>query len=238
MLKSILYPNAQTAFVWLSAIYLIFLLIIGKADAMTILFVYFLETLIIGVFNVFKMYFTISYGKKDSSGGGFAMIFFFMFHYGFFVAVQSIFAFALFSIEENGLFKEPFDIFENYWKILQLENIQYALPAIVIAHLGNFIFDFLKNDKYLKFEVQEIMFKPYVRIFIQQFVVIISFFFIVFGKAGILAAILLIGIRLIIDLCLDAIKENSEFLDYLSEKLANEKASKEEVKKQLINYTE
>ena len=41
-----------------------------------------------------------------------------------------------------------------------------------------------------------------------------------------------------IDLTLESIRENSEILDQLAEKLANEKASKEEVKKQLINFTE
>ena len=56
--------------------------------------------------------------------------------------------------------------------------------------------------------------------------------------AGIIAAFLLITFRLIIDLTLESIKENSSTLDFLSEKLANEKVSKEEIKKQLIIFTE
>ncbi len=113
------------------------------------------------------------------------------------------------------------------------------MPAIIFTHLGKFITNYVKNKKYEKFTANEIMFKPYVRIFIQQFVVILSFFFIVFGeRAGIITAILLIIFRLIIDLFLESIKENSQLLDTLSEKLANEKASKEEIKKQLIIFTE
>ena len=82
------------------------------------------------------------------------------------------------------------------------------------------------------------MFKPYVRICIQQFVVIIAFFFIVFGNVGVIAAILLILFRLLVDLVLESIRENAEMLEILSEKLANEKASKEEIKKQLMMFTE
>ena len=63
--------------------------------------------------------------------------------------------------------------------------------------------------------------------------------FIVFNKeAGIIATVLLICFRLVIDLIFESIKENSEMLQVLSEKLANENVSKEEVEKQLTTFTE
>ncbi|MGJ8743007.1 DUF6498-containing protein [Polaribacter sp.] len=239
MLKKILYPTPENAFIWLSSIYLLFLLYIGKATAMSILFAYFLETIIIGIFNALKMLGSLSYGKsKNIKSENYGLVLFFLIHYGFFIAIQSIFGFSLFGIEGNGIIKEPFNIIENYTAILNLEEIQYALPAIVFTHLGKFIVDYIKNEKYKVFTATEIMFKPYVRIFIQQFVVILSFFFIVFGEAGIIAAILLILFRLIIDLSLESIKENSATLNYISKKLSNEKVSEEEIKKQLIIFTE
>lgn len=234
MLKSIFYPTPQNAFIWLSSIYLFFLIYIDKVSPMTILFVYFLETIIIGIFNALKMFWSIQFGKHK----GFGIIFFFLFHYGFFVAIQSIFGFALFGMEDNSIIKEPFHIIENYANILQLEEIKYALPAIIFTHIGKFITDFIRNEKYKKFSPKQIMFKPYVRIFIQQFVVIVSFFFIVFGEAGVIAAILLILFRLIVDLVLESVKENSKSLEVLAKKLANEKASKDEIKKQLMHFTE
>ena len=236
MLKNIFYPTAQNAFIWISTIYLLVLLFLEKVNPMTILFVYFLETIVIGIFNALKMFWSITFDKSDKKS--YALILFFLFHYGFFVAIQSIFGFAIFSIADNALIKEPFYLIENYGKILALKDIKYALPAILIMHLGLFFTDYLKNKKYLKFSAQEIMFKPYVRIFVQQFVVILSFFFIVFAEAGMVAAILLIFFRLLIDLVLASVKENSKTLDILAEKMANEKASKEEIKKQLITMTE
>lgn len=234
MLKNIFYPTPENAFIWLTNIYLLFLLYLGKVSPIAILFVYFLETIIIGVFNTLKMFWSIQFGNSK----GYLLILFFIFHYGFFVAIQSIFGFAIFSINDNSFIKEPFNLIENYGAILQLEDIKYALPAIIFTHLGKFISDFIRNEKYLKFEAQEIMFKPYVRIFIQQFVVILSFFFVVFSSAGILAAILLILFRFILDLLFESIKEDSKTLDFLAEKLENDKASKEEIRKQLQIFTE
>ena len=131
MVRSIFYPTHQNAFVWLSTIYLLFLLYIDKATPISILFTYFLETIVIGVFNVLKMLWSILYGKSKSSG--YALILFFLIHYGIFVAIQSIFGFAIFGFEGKGIIKNPFDILDNYAAILQLENMQYAVPAIIFT---------------------------------------------------------------------------------------------------------
>ncbi|WP_146190716.1 DUF6498-containing protein [Polaribacter aquimarinus] len=236
MLKNIFYPNHQNRYIWLSSIYLLFILYLGKISPITVLFAYFLETIIIGFFNALKMFWSIRFGGHKT--GGYFLILFFLFHYGFFVGVQSVFGFSLFEMDSNSIFREPFQVLKNYQIILGLEEMKYAFPAIIFTHLGKFFSDFIKNEKYKKFLPTEIMFKPYVRIFIQQFVVILSFFFMVLGKAGIIAAILLILFRLFIDLFFEAIKENSLLLDTMSKKLANEKVSKEEIKKQLMHFTE
>ncbi|NJN50080.1 MAG: hypothetical protein HC798_02160, partial [Polaribacter sp.] len=158
--------------------------------------------------------------------------------YFFFVAIQSVFGFSIFSFGSNSLFKEPFFLLENYKIILSMKDVYLALPAIFFSNLGKFLFDFLKNQKYTDFTIDEMMFKPYVRIFIQQFVVIISMFFVVLSQNGIIAAIILIIIRWFIDLVLDAIKRNSKIFEYLSEKLANDKVDKKEVEKQLLLFSE
>jgi len=240
MLRSIFSLSRQNIYILVSSLYLLVLISLGKVSAMSILFVYFLETLIIGIFNALKMYYILRIGKKDDTSNpmGYGIILFFLVHYGFFVGIQSVFGFALFDMDGSSIFKEPFHILENYGIILSLEDVKYALPAIVLVYVGKFFTDFIRNKKYDVFNASEIMFKPYLRIVIQQFVVIISAFFIVFGKAGTIAAILLIILRFFIDLSLEAIKKDSKLLDVIAEKLANENESKEEIKKQLISFTE
>lgn len=241
MLKSIFFPSKQNIITWFVSIYLLTLLFMGKVSGLTILFIYFFETIIIGVFNVVKMFLIINIGKKHKKEKGsfrYGIILFFMFHYGFFVAIQSIFGFSMFAAEGSIAIKEPFHLLSNYYLLLSSEGIKFALPVIFFNHMSWFVTGFLREKKYDFFTAQEMMFKPYVRIFVQQFVVIISMFFIIIFKSGLIVGTLLIVIRLCIDLLLEGIKENSKFLDYAAEKLANEKASKEEIKKQLINYTE
>lgn len=241
MLRDLFKKSTQNFYIIASAIYLLALLFFGKASAMSILFVYFLETLVVGFFNVLKIFCTISFGAKEKSNSGtarYGLILFFIIHYGFFVAIQSIFGFALFGIKDKSLIKEPFYLIENYGTILSLEEVKYALPAIIFSYLGKFLNDFLANKKYNYFTAKEILFSPYLRIFIQQFVVLISFFFIVFSDAGAIAAILLIVFRLLVDLFLESIKKDSKTLNYAAKKLANKNASEEDIKKQLLSFTE
>lgn len=234
LLKNILLPKKENMFIWFSALYLLFFLFYGKISAIEILFAYFIETIIIGIFNALKMFCCAKYGNSK----GYGFIFFFLVHYGFFVAIQSIFGFALFSIGDTNLIKEPFQLVKNYTTIMSLSGILYALPALIFTQLGKLFFDFIANKKYMLFTTEEMLFKPYMRIVIQQFVVLFAFFFMVFSNAGLIAAVLLILFRCFIDLVFEAIRLNSKVLDILSEKLANEKTTKEEIKKQLILFTE
>jgi uncharacterized membrane protein YjjP (DUF1212 family) len=62
------------------------------------------------------------------------------------------------------------------------------------------IFTFLREGKQHKHTTKMLLFQPYLRIFVQQFVVIISGFFILLFPNGIAVALILIIFRLFIDL--------------------------------------
>ena len=205
------------------------------------LFIYFIETIIIGLFNIVKMFIVLKFGEKEKNNKfilRYGIIFFFIFHYGLFVGVQSVFGFTLFEIEGSISFGEPFNLIENYTNLLTYDGIQYALPVIFFNHMSWFVTGFLKEKRFHYFTAKEILFKPYLRIFIQQFVVIISVGLLLGTKKAVLVGVLLIAFRLIVDLILEAIKLNSKLLDYLASKMANEKISKEEMKRQLIIFSE
>lgn len=241
MITSIFFPSRRNIIVWLTSIYLLFLLYSGKISGLTVLFVYFLETLIIGLFNIVKIFLVLKLGEREKNNKfifRYWIILFFIFHYGFFVGVQSVFGFVLFEIEGSVSLGEPFNLIENYTKLLSFEGIQFALPVIFFNHMNWFVLGFLKEKKYHLFTAKEMLFKPYLRILIQQFVVILSVGLMLATKHAVIVGILLIFFRLIVDLTLEAIKLNSKLLDYLAEKMANEKTSKEEAKRQLIIFTE
>ena len=236
MLKSVFYPNKTNSFAWVNVLFLIFLVTIGKVEAYAVLFGYFFESIIIGLFNVVKMY--LSYKHNDKKASIFFSIPFFIVHYGGFIAIQSIFLFGIVSIAGDVSFKEPFNVLANFQKVLEIEGVPIVLALLVGTQLMKFIFDFLVPKKYNQFKVNEIMFKPYFRIFIQQFTVILGSFFMVFSNGSIVAAVLLIIFRFIVDFIFIAIKEDSEILERIVDKLHDGKISKSEIRKQLLLFTE
>lgn len=236
MLKSVFYPSKTNSYAWVNVFAIITLVAIGRVEAYSVLFGYFLETIFIGVFNIVKMYYSYKfYDKKNSIV---ASILFFIVHYGGFIAIQSIFLFAIFSTGNNSFIKEPFNIIENFRIVLNLEGMPIILTLLIGTQFMKFFFDFLIPRKYEKFKVKEIMFKPYFRIIIQQFTVIIASFFMVFPTASILAAMLLIFLRFVVDFILVAIKEDSRVLDYIANKVDDGKVDKKELRKQILLFTE
>ena len=242
MLKSIFLPNRSNAFIYATALFMLFMLITDRVSPLTIVFAYVLETIIIGIFNAIKMGYTAKFGKLgDSTQSGFAMIIFFLFHYGMFVIIQSIFVFSFFKDMEGMDFGTGFNIINNFSQVLQLENIQYILGFIVLSNAGYFYQNFLNDKQYEKYTAQELMMKPYLRIVIQQFVVILSGFFIITYNEASIVAILLIVFRLITDVVIVSIKEDSVLLEKLTQKAYDQQqgtVSLEKIRKQILLFSE
>jgi hypothetical protein len=236
LIKSIFTPSRTNAFAWINLFVLVILLFTGIIEPYTVLFGYFLETIIIGIFNCFKIY-KCHLHDKDSKGLAFHILFF-CFHYGFFIAVQSIFLFGIFSFSKTFQIKEPFHLIDNFQFVLSLDGMLIMILVLSITQLMKYILDFILPKKYLEFSVNDVFFKPYVRIFIQQFVVILGSFFVILSAAPVIAALILIIIRFLVDVFLASIKKDSKTLDYLVEKSYDGKVSKEELRKQYEVFTE
>ncbi|TXG34713.1 DUF6498-containing protein [Seonamhaeicola maritimus] len=236
MYSIIFKPNRYNSFAWTNIVALLLLLYFGKVEPYTVIFGYFLETIIIGVFNVIKMYISSKHHKSEKSVA--FLIPFFIFHYGFFIAVQSIFVFVIMEFGDVISVKEPFDLITNYGLVFKLKGMEYIIGLLLVTQLAKYVFDYIQPQKYLRFTPEEIMFKPYVRILIQQFAVILAMFFIMFSNADVMAAILLILIRAIVDFFLVGIRDNEALLNRIVDKMYDGKTSKEELKKQLILFSE
>ena len=195
-------PHQHNRYIWLSALTLLALLIAGIADPFALVMAYFLETLLIGLIHCFKMYFVSrnSASQKSNPGKDPAyLIGFFIVHYSFFVAVQSIFVFAIFQLADPNI-SEPFNLIANYRYVLSLKGIGYGLLTMLVFLGIQTYFSFYRTKVYNLYTVDNLFFQPYLRIFIQQFVVIMSIFFIFIFPSGIMAAVLLIILRLFVDL--------------------------------------
>ncbi len=223
VLNQIINPVRQVKYVWLNTLALMAFLVFGIADPLAVIMIYFLETIIIGLDHFFKMCFVylnsqaqLKLNQKSSS----LKIGFFLMHYMFFVAVPSIFVFAIFSFSDSAI-KDPLDILYNFEYVLSLKGIYYGLITMFIMYSLQTYFGFVRTKIYNSYTLDKLLFQPYVRIFIQQFTVIVGMFFAVVSASGTIVAILLIIFRLIVDLLINFIPTDNAALKLTIETLDN-----------------
>lgn len=207
MVKNFIQNQSKPNFVLLlNAVFLTILVLFDKANPMAIVFAYVFETAIIGLFHSVKLFFVIRYGnqpgKKETHFFNYLSIPFFIIHFGAFVAIQSLFLYILFA-SQDAQFKTSLAI-NNLKVIFNLKGFSLIAYSIIATHLADFFLDFIKHKKYYHQNLGTFMTEPYTRIFIQQFLAIIPFFFLIFtNKVGIFAAIFLIFLRTIVDFYLN-----------------------------------
>lgn len=159
-------------------------------DARIVFLVYCMETVIIGLANVLKMaVVTVFVRPKDNweSNGkitlqsGWFFILFFIMHYGLFVFVQTQLFFGVSGLGKSGSF------FGNYSQIpVLLGNEGKMLLLIFLLYYAlQTYFDFFANNRFRTISLNRLMFEPYIRIFIQQLVVITGSIFLSFGAGKI-----------------------------------------------------
>ncbi len=166
-------------------------------NAAQIFLVFCLETVIIGLFNVIKMgCVTLFVRTKDvwSKNGGITMvgglffIIFFIFHYGFFVLVQTQIFFGV-----SGIIKDH-TMFGGYGSVpAALGNEGQLLLLIFIAYYTlHTLSSFFLSGEYKTISMSKLMYQPYGRIFVQQFVVIVGSMFLSLGLSKVFILILVI----------------------------------------------
>jgi hypothetical protein len=170
-------------------------------DPKQMFLVYCLETIIIGGYNVIKMIIVTLDKKKDvweNAGSktlitGWFFILFFIIHYGFFVFVQTgIFA-GISGLNADSNFG-PLSFISKIFSYLSLDA--KTVLYIFIAMYGfRMMFDFILSGKYRQASLGLLMFQPYIRIFIQQFVVILGSMFLAFG-AGKIFMLIFVAIKI------------------------------------------
>ena len=167
-------------------------------DAKPIFLVYCMETVIIGIINVVKMAcITIFVRKKDiwENGGsttmqsGWFFIFFFIIHYGFFVFVQTQIFFAVSGLIPDG------SLLASYSKIPGLlgDEGKLLLLIFITYYTLQTVLEFLLSGKYKTISIGRLMFEPYMRIFVQQIVVILGSIFLSFGAGRVFILVFVIA---------------------------------------------
>lgn len=168
-------------------------------DPKQMFLVYCLETIIIGGYNVIKMIIVTVYRKKDvweGAGGsrsavsGWFFILFFIFHYGFFVFIQTAIFSGVSGLSSSGVFG-PLTFLSKIFSYLSIDA-KTVLYIFILMYGLRMLFDFIINGRYREISLGILMFQPYLRIFIQQFVVILGSMFLLFGGGKIFMLIFVV----------------------------------------------
>ena len=226
LLSKVLVPNLNNLFIWLNAGVMLYGVFYLGWKSEVVIIAYFLETIIIGFIHVCKMllvYFFSSRQQFDlptskNTLTGFVAIPFFIFHYFFFIFVQSIF---IFTILKNMIPAEnsTFNVFGNYAYLLSQHNILIAFLTLAFSNVALTFKNFIFPGTYKTTTVSELFFQPYLRIFIQQFVTILAMFFSALTSGSIAAALMIIIFRFITDLFIVTASNDVSFKQQLISRL-------------------
>lgn len=167
-------------------------------DARQVFLVYCMETVIIGVINVIKMacvtLFVRSTDVWENNGAtsmqsGWLFIFFFIVHYGFFVFIQTQLFFGVSGMMPDG------SLLMKYSKIPAVlgENGKLLLLIFIAYYTMQMVFGFFSSGQYKTVSLGRLLFEPYMRIFVQQFVVILGGMFLQFGAGKIFVLIFVVA---------------------------------------------
>ncbi|MEN8119272.1 MAG: DUF6498-containing protein [Bacteroidota bacterium] len=162
-------------------------------DISQVVILYVLETFLIGLFNILKMFFV-----KD--GGKPFLIPFFFFHYNGFILIQSVFVVLLLGgeINDSGLLTTK--TIDNLFLTFTNRDFIIAIFIIIFSHGSSFFRNFIKNREFERVKLGNLMFAPYKRIFVQQFMVIGGAMIVMLFHAPMGFLIILIILKTFLDL--------------------------------------
>jgi len=156
-------------------------------DAIEIFTVYCLETILVGFYTLVKMGIVTAVRKQDdwyNQGtkrrvSGLFFMFFFIMHYGIFLAVQMGIFFSVSGV--GDYYRINFGNFFFKWPELLSTDSMWLLASFFVGYGFATIKDFIITRQYHTIPMMILMFQPYIRIFIQQVVVILGSLFLTFG---------------------------------------------------------
>jgi hypothetical protein len=150
-------------------------------DLFSVLFYYWLESLVVGIYNIPKMLMAHKNPTKHKLSG----IIFFVIHYSGFMAGHGFFLYALFS---------PIK--------LLLSTVILGIGSLIISHGISFVINFIGRQEYQKVSVSEQMMAPYKRILVMHLTIIVCGFLLNLISRNEITLMILVVLKIVIDLTL------------------------------------
>lgn len=156
-----------------------------------ILFLYWLESGVIGFYNILKLI-----KVSDVDAPRLFIVPFFIVHYGGFMSGHLWFLLIFFAPDLTySSFFPPLEIIMPL-----IYTVKFSAIVLVISHGISFYFNFIRNHEYERTNMKKQMMEPYKRILIMHLTIIIGAWLILVLKEAVFFLVLLIVIKTITDL--------------------------------------
>ncbi|MFO7979743.1 MAG: DUF6498-containing protein [Candidatus Aminicenantes bacterium] len=170
-----------------------------------IIFLFWTENLIIGIFNIFKI--ILAQGEGSDIAKKIFTVPFFLIHYGGFCAGHGVFVISVFGKWANADLKD----FHNFIQDIFIdEKAIYAVLALFVSHGLSFIYNYIQKGERKKATIDKLMTAPYSRILILHLTLIFGAFLVIQFKTPEAGLALLIILKIGVDLSAH-LKERSRF---------------------------
>ena len=174
-------------------------------DAVTIVALYWVESVVVGLFRILKVIFGVPL-KRDQSLlktgiGKSLLIIVFTCHFGFIMFIHGIFLVAMFGSEfgENAAVDTPIELLVA---VVQLNpSVTLATAILTLSHAFSFVANYIMRGEYLIPKLAFDMTAPYYRVGVFNLVIFFGGILVIVFQTPIWALIALIVSKVYIDLC-------------------------------------
>ena len=161
-----------------------------------IVFLYWMENVVIGAFNLLRMLFAQPDPGKPAPflallGAKLGLMGFFTIHYGLFCFVHGEFLANMF---REG--RDATDLFTAVHEALQQRGMLLALGAIIVSRTYSFLRNYLGRGEYKGAKLQKLMMQPYRRIAVTHIFIIAGGLLLTVFRAPVLALLLFVGLKI------------------------------------------
>ncbi len=166
-------------------------------EVFPLMFLFWSENVIVGVFNVLKMLCAAPENPLTWAGKLF-LIPFFCVHYGMFTFVHGIFVVALFGggLKHGTGFPTP----DTFWNIMQENHLGWAVLGLVVSRGVSFATNYLGNGEYRRASLQQLMQQPYGRIMVLHLAILGGGFLMLALHSPTVGLLLLVTLKIALDL--------------------------------------
>jgi hypothetical protein len=159
---------------------------------------YWIENLVIGLFNVARILSAQPDGVRGSLAGKLFLAAFFVVHYGAFCAMHGTFLAQMFPV--RGADGARLEITGVALQMLREPGLLAAVAALTVSHGYSFVRNFLGRGEYRRASARRLMQRPYGRIIVVHFFIIAGGLLVQGLHAPVAALVLFVVLKTVIDL--------------------------------------